>query len=55
MEANNQSFIRRFLTYQKERFPFLAHGVMISAFTFSAVSYSRICRGEEGFIPLEIF
>lgn len=55
MEANKQSFLRRFLTYQKERFPFLAHGVMISAFTFSAVSYSRICRGEDGFIPISDF
>lgn len=55
MDPNKQSFFRRFLTYQKERFPFLAHGVMISAFTFSAVSYSRICRGEEGFIPIGDF
>ncbi len=55
MDPNQQSFFRRFLTYQKERFPFLAHGVMISAFTFSAVSYSRICRGQEGFIPIGDF
>lgn len=49
-EENNYSFVVRFLIYQKERFPFLAHGLMISAFTFSAVSYSRICRGQDGFI-----
>lgn len=49
-EENNYSFARRFWIYQKERFPFLAHGIMIAAFTFSAVSYSRICRGLEGFI-----
>lgn len=55
MDPNQQSFIRRFLTYQKERFPFLAHGVMIGAFTFSAVSYSRICRGEDGFIDIGDF
>ncbi|NJM16244.1 MAG: UbiA family prenyltransferase, partial [Bacteroidales bacterium] len=30
--------------------PFLAHGIMISAFTFSAIAYSRISRGEQGFI-----
>ncbi len=48
-------FAKRFWIYQKERFPFLAHGVMISAFTFSAVSYSRICRQAEGFIELQDF
>ena len=48
---NKLPFFNRFLIYQKERFPFIAHGLMIGAFTFSAVSYSRICRGESGFIP----
>jgi len=52
MDQNNLPFYRRFLIYQKERFPFLVHGIMIAAFTFSAVSYSRICRGEEGFIEI---
>lgn len=52
---NNYSLLRRFYIYQKERFPFLAHGLLISAFTFSAVSYSRICRGAEGFISLSDF
>lgn len=47
---NGYAFWRRLLIYQAERFPVLAHGVMIAAFTFSAVSYSRICRGAEGFI-----
>ncbi len=50
MSAEDKSFLKRFWIYQKERFPFLAHGLMIGAFTFSAVSYSRICRGVEGFI-----
>jgi len=50
-----QSFIRRFYIYQKERFPFLAHGILISIFTFSAISYSRICRGAENFIDLDIY
>ena len=52
MDQNKLPFYRRFLIYQKERFPFLVHGIMIAAFTFSAVSYSRICRGEEGFIAI---
>ncbi|MBL1278697.1 MAG: UbiA family prenyltransferase [Fluviicola sp.] len=55
MEENNRPFLKRFLIYQKERFPFLAHGLMITAFTFSAVSYSRICRGREGFIDWSDF
>lgn len=49
-EQNNFPFAKRFIIYQKERFPFFAHGLMIAAFTFSAVSYSRICREQEGFI-----
>lgn len=40
----------RFYIYQQERFPLLGNGVLIAIFTFSAVSYSRICRGENGFI-----
>jgi UbiA prenyltransferase family len=54
-DPNKAAFYKRFLTYQKERFPFLAHGIMITAFTFSAVSYSRICRKQEGFIDLSDF
>ena len=54
-EQNNMTLFRRLLIYQKERFPVLGHGIMISAFTFSAVSYSRICRGERGFISWKDF
>ncbi len=39
------------MRYQHERFPFLVHGPLIAIFTFSAISYSRICRNEIGFIP----
>lgn len=52
---NNAPFFKRFYQYQKERFPILAHGVLISVFTFSAISFSRICRGEDGFIPFPDF
>lgn len=55
MDENQLPFLRRFWIYQKERFPFFAHGLMIGAFTFSAVSYSRICRGKTGFIPWSDF
>lgn len=51
----NKPYLLRFLTYQKERFPFLGHGLLVSAFTFSAISYSRICRGAEGFIAWKDF
>ena len=30
----------RWWTYQRERFPVFAHGSLIAAFSFSAVSYS---------------
>lgn len=52
---NELPFIKRLLIYQKERFPFVAHGLMIAAFTFSAASYSMICRGREGFISVSDF
>jgi 4-hydroxybenzoate polyprenyltransferase len=49
-EQNSYSFARRFLIYQKERFPFLGHGLLVASFSFSAIAYSRICRGAEGFV-----
>lgn len=42
---NNLPFIKRFYIYQKERFPFIGHGIMIASFTFSVIAYSRMCRG----------
>lgn len=47
---NNLPLLKRFLIYQKERFPFIGHGILIACFSFSAISYSRICRGAKGFI-----
>jgi len=35
----------RWWTYQRERFPIFAHGALIAAFSFSAVSYSALLRG----------
>jgi 4-hydroxybenzoate polyprenyltransferase len=37
----------RWWTYQRERFPLLAHGPLILAFSFSAVSFSSLLRGRE--------
>lgn len=35
----------KWLTYQRERFPVIAHGVLIAAFSLSAVSFSTLLRG----------
>lgn len=50
-QENSLSFFRRFLRYQKERFPILGHGLLVASFSFSAIAFSRICRGAEGFVP----
>lgn len=52
---DSRPFARRFVEYQRERFPFLQHGPLIVVFAFSAASYSRICRGVPGFIPIADF
>ena len=54
-EENNASFLRRLFIYQKERFPLLGHGLLVAAFSFSAISYSRICRGAKGFVDWKTF
>lgn len=54
-QENNAGFIKRFYIYQKERFPIIAHGLLIASFSFSAISYSRICRGAVGFVDWKIF
>lgn len=52
---NTRSLFSRMLTYQKERFPLAVYVVIISVFSFSAISYSLLCRGVNNFIPLESF
>src|SRR5207248_6857252 len=37
----------RWWVYQRERFPVLAHGLLIAAFSSSAVCFSAILRGRE--------
>ena len=54
-EQNSYSLLRRFWLYQKERFPILGHGLLVASFSFSAISYSRICRGAEGFVSPAVF
>src|SRR5262249_2790594 len=36
----------RWWVYQRERFPVLAHGLLIAAFSFSAVCFSALLRGQ---------
>ncbi len=38
----------RWWVYQRERFPVFAHGLLIAAFSLSAVSFSALLRGERG-------
>jgi 4-hydroxybenzoate polyprenyltransferase len=38
----------RWWTYQQERFPIAAHGPLIAAFSFSALCYSTLLRGQPG-------
>lgn len=46
------SLLNRFYQYQKERFSFVVHGLLIAAFSFSAIAYSRLVRDATGFVPL---
>jgi 4-hydroxybenzoate polyprenyltransferase len=50
LEENKLPILSRFWIYQKERFPLVGHGLLIASFSFSAISYSRICRGKTDFI-----
>src|SRR5438128_2976295 len=38
--------LKRWWVYQRERFPILAHGLLIAAFSFSAVCFSALLRGQ---------
>src|SRR5207248_2175394 len=37
--------LARWWTYQRERFPVVAHGILIAAFSSSAVCFSTLLRG----------
>ncbi len=41
-------FVARWWIYQRERFPVLANGVLIAAFSYCAVAFSLMLRGEAG-------
>ncbi len=42
----------RWWIYQRERFPLLAHGPLVAAFSFSAVCFSALLRGDTQLPPL---
>jgi 4-hydroxybenzoate polyprenyltransferase len=46
---------RKWWVYQAERFPVLAHGPLVVAFSSSAVCFSALLRGSEAFPPLTPF
>jgi 4-hydroxybenzoate polyprenyltransferase len=54
-EENKASLLKRLYLYQKERFPVLGHGLLVASFSFSAIAYSRICRGAGGFVNLHTY
>lgn len=47
-QNNDPRGAARWIVYQNERFPLLAHGPLVLAFSFSAVSYSSLLRGQPG-------
>jgi 4-hydroxybenzoate polyprenyltransferase len=49
------SFFRRWWIYQKERFPVVAHGLLIAAFSSSAVCFSALLRGSGELPPWPAF
>jgi hypothetical protein len=40
--------MKRWVTYQRERFPLIVHAPLVAAFSVSAVCFSRLVRGESG-------
>lgn len=43
--SSSPNILTRFWTYQSERFPVVGHGILIAAFSFSAISFSMLLRG----------
>ncbi len=49
MEERDLNIFKRFWIYQSERFPVFSYGLMVLTFAFSAMSYSKILRGDFDF------
>src|SRR6266536_6529596 len=50
-----RSFLARWWVYQRERFPLLGHGPLIAAFSFSAICFSALLRGQRELPPARTF
>ncbi len=50
---NQWPLYKRFWLYLNERFPLHSHGILIAAFSFSAIGYSRLSQNLTGFIELD--
>lgn len=55
MQENDLPYLKRLWIYQRERFPVILNLIAVTTFTFSAISYSRICRGAEGFVSWDAY
>lgn len=55
IQESSYPFLKRVWIYQKERFPLFVNLIAVTTFTFSAISYSRICRNVDGFIETKDF
>ena len=53
-QTSRKSLFARLWIYQSERFPLVAHGVLILAFSVSAVCYSALLRGQAAFPSVSI-
>jgi 4-hydroxybenzoate polyprenyltransferase len=51
---NSASAASRWWVYQRERFPLIAHGLLIAAFSSSAIAFSAMLRGQMHFPPLAL-
>jgi len=54
MDEKDLIFFKRLWIYQSERFPVFAYGLMVLTFAFSAMSYSKILRGDFNFSILTL-
>jgi 4-hydroxybenzoate polyprenyltransferase len=54
LAASRPSWLGRWWVYQRERFPLIAHGILILAFSSSAVCFSSLLRGRPVLPPLRV-
>jgi 4-hydroxybenzoate polyprenyltransferase len=51
-DSGDSPMANRWWVYQRERFPILGHGLLIAAFSFSAVCFSALLRGQDDLPPV---